>query len=80
MIATSDMVGAYAPPAVHSPDTSAICGQKYELNFHKVGAVMAMLWIRNDFFLIRIRILRWFRIQIRIRLRVLFRILEKNFF
>jgi hypothetical protein len=40
MIATSDMVGAYAPPAVHSPDTSAICGQKYELKFQKVGAVM----------------------------------------
>jgi hypothetical protein len=38
MIATSDMVGAYAPPAVHSPDTSALCGQKNELNFTKVDS------------------------------------------
>jgi hypothetical protein len=40
------MVGAYAPPAVHSPDTSAICGQKNELNFHK--AVSDDRYVRHD--------------------------------
>ncbi len=45
------MVGAYAPPAVHSPDTSAICGQKNELNFPEVGSdgnVVDPEWFFSD--------------------------------